>query len=389
MKITTAEAATSPPTAHAGADGRDQRRRECRPPPPPPTVRADASPVASTGSAGPTTVGATPAAAAPASATPAAATTAASAAVAAPAAAPIPAAAAPAVGATTHAPARDRITSSSASTSLAAGRLTGCLARQSPISNRRSPGRPPRFAGLLTSRYISAALVPEPNGPCPVHANTSTAPRLKMSLAGPRSWPSTCSGDRNPAGPKSSSGSPLAAAALQIPKSVSRGPCSVSRTFEGLRFRCTTPAAWMSPRPSASPAASPSPDASAGSRRCSRTHSPSDGPSTCAVASHGTSPSRSASTTGTTKAPLTFPAPATSDRKLARNQGSAASSPRMTRTSTLPPLAERARKTCPRPSRRSCPSSSYGPTVRASSDANGATSLIPHSPVTVTADKPS
>jgi len=82
---------------------------------------------------------------------------------------------------------------------------------------------------------MSAALVPEPNGPCPWHANTSTAPKLKMSLAGPASWPRTCSGDknpgdRNPGEPKPASGSPLDAAALQIPISVSRGPSLASRT---------------------------------------------------------------------------------------------------------------------------------------------------------------
>ena len=87
---------------------------------------------------------------------------------------------------------------------------------------------------------MSAALVPEPNGPCPWHAKTSTAPKLKMSLAGPASWPRTCSGDKNPGDknpgdnnpgePESASGSPLDAAALQIPMSVSRGPSLASRT---------------------------------------------------------------------------------------------------------------------------------------------------------------
>ena len=107
---------------------------------------------------------------------------------------------------------------------------------------------------------MSAALVPEPNGPCPLHANTSTAPKLKMSLAGPASWPRTCSGDKNPDDktsgdkdpddktsgdkdpgdkdpggkdpdePKPASASPPDAAALQIAMSVSRGPSLASRT---------------------------------------------------------------------------------------------------------------------------------------------------------------
>jgi hypothetical protein len=188
-----------------------------------------------------------------------------------------------------------------------------------------------------------------------------------------------CSGDKNPENPgepESGSGSPLAVAARQIPKSVSRGRCSASRMFEGLRFRCTTPAAWMAPRPSASPATSVG-RFRAGTGPCSRTRSASDGPATCAVASQGTSPSRSESTTGTTNAPLTRPAAATSDRNWARNQGSEASPARITRTSTVSPVTERPRNTCPRPSWRSSPSSRYGPAARGWSDVSGATTLIP------------
>jgi hypothetical protein len=256
-----------------------------------------------------------------------------------------------------------------------AGRLPGCLARQLPTSHRRSPGRSPSSAGLLTSRYISAALVPEPNGPCPAHAKISTPPKLKMSLGGPVSSPRACSGDKNPGELKPAPDSPLATAARRIPKSATRGPSCASRTFEGWRFPCTTPAAWMAPRPSASPLASVS-RVPAGAGPCSRIASASVGPSTYAVASHGTSPSRSASTTGVTKAPLTFRAAATSVRNRVRNQGSPASSSRMTFTATVSPLAERPRNTRPRPPRPSSPSSWYGPIARASSDVSGATTLI-------------
>ena len=50
----------------------------------------------------------------------------------------------------------------------------------------------------------------------------------------------------------------LVSAAWEIPKSMTRGPSSASSTLEGFRSRCTTPAAWMAFRPSASPAVSPS-----------------------------------------------------------------------------------------------------------------------------------
>jgi hypothetical protein len=64
----------------------------------------------------------------------------------------------------------DPLASSSLSTPPADGRSPGSLARQLPIRNRREPGTSLRSAGLLTSRYISKALDPTPNGPCPVAA---------------------------------------------------------------------------------------------------------------------------------------------------------------------------------------------------------------------------
>jgi hypothetical protein len=74
-----------------------------------------------------------------------------------------------------------------ASSSRALGRSPGSLARQLPTSARSSAGTPPRSGRLLTSRYMSAGLDPEPNGPSPVAAKVSTAPRLNMSLGGPMS----------------------------------------------------------------------------------------------------------------------------------------------------------------------------------------------------------
>jgi len=100
-----------------------------------------------------------------------------------------------------------------------------------------------------------------------------------MSAAGLMSWPSACSGDMNPGEPKSRPGSALASTAWEMPKSITRGPSSASRTFEGLRSRCTTPAVWMALRLSASPAASAS-TVLTGSGPWPRTTSVSDGPAT-------------------------------------------------------------------------------------------------------------
>ncbi len=167
------------------------------------------------------------------------------------------------------------------SSSPAAGRSLGCLARHFPTRPRSSPGTLPRLAGLLTSRYISAAFDPEPNGPFPVAAKVSTAPRLNTSLAGPMSEPSTCSGDMNPGEPISRSlpVATLASAAWEMPKSMTRGPSSASSTLDGFRSPCTTPAAWIALRLSASPAVSAS-TVPTGSGPWPRTASVSEGPAT-------------------------------------------------------------------------------------------------------------
>ena len=219
------------------------------------------------------------------------------------------------------------------SNSRAVGRSPGSLARQLPTSCRSSAGTLSRLAGLLTSRYMSAAGDPEPNGPWPVAAKVSTAPRLNKSLAGLRSEPRTCSGDMNPGEPiiMSVPATALASAAWAIPKSMTRGPSSASSTLDGLRSPCTTPAAWIALRLSASPAVSAS-TVRTDSGPSWPTASVSEGPATYAVASHGIGLSRSASITSAVNKPLTFRAAATSRRNRARNSGSPASSGRMTLT---------------------------------------------------------
>ena len=102
-----------------------------------------------------------------------------------------------------------------------------------------------------------------------------------------------------------------APAAREIPKSITRGPSRDSLTFEGFRSQCTTPAAWMALRLSASPAAR----ASAGRAAIGPspvTASASEGPATYPVASHGTGLSTSASATRVVNRPLTRRTAATS-----------------------------------------------------------------------------
>ncbi|MCK1814821.1 hypothetical protein MTQ13_11095 [Streptomyces sp. XM4011] len=136
--------------------------------------------------------------------------------------------------------------------------------------------------------------------------------------------------------------------AREIPKSMTRTPSSASSTLPGFRSRCTSPRPWMSR--SASASCAPTRAASRALSGPSRsTRSVSEPPGTNSVASHGGSPSGSASTTGAVYAPPTFRAAATSRRNLARNPGSWAYSRRITFTATCRPAGVRARYTTPMP----------------------------------------
>src|SRR5215472_13405462 len=75
----------------------------------------------------------------------------------------------------------------SASSPPAVGRCVGSLARQRSASGRTLAGTCSRFGVPWATRYSRAAVVPVPNGPSPVAAKASTAPKLKMSLGGPTS----------------------------------------------------------------------------------------------------------------------------------------------------------------------------------------------------------
>lgn len=121
--------------------------------------------------------------------------------------------------------------------------------------------------------------------------------------------------------------------AVEMPKSMTRGPSEASSTFDGLRSRWTMPASWMACRASATPAISHS---TAGTGRGPRlaTASVSEGPGTYRVASQGGVASVSASITSAVYAPRTRRAATTSRRNLRRNTGSSASSGRTTLIAT-------------------------------------------------------
>src|ERR1035441_10898512 len=78
------------------------------------------------------------------------------------------------------------------------GRAWGSFARQAETNSRSCGGTPARAGSPWTTRYRTAAAVPEPNGPAPVAAEAITQPRANTSLAGPAALPSACSGAMYP-----------------------------------------------------------------------------------------------------------------------------------------------------------------------------------------------
>ena len=169
----------------------------------------------------------------------------------------------------------------SASRPSAVGRWPGSLARQRSISGRTSDGTRSGPGEPWTTRYSSAAVAPVPNGPSPVAAKASTAPQAEDVARRPDFETGGLLGGHEPgrAQPQARLRQRGGFHRPEMPKSMTRGPSSASSTFDGLRSRCTTPAAWIALRLSARPAASVS-SAPVGSGPCAFIASCNDGPGT-------------------------------------------------------------------------------------------------------------
>ena len=140
----------------------------------------------------------------------------------------------------------------------------------------------------------------------------------------------------------------VASSIWAIPKSMTFGPSGVSSTFEGLRSRCTIPAAWIAVSASASPVARPySICGSIGPRES--TYSASEGPSAYSVTRNGRAEVVSASRTRTVHTPRTRVSAVTSRLNRVRNSASSAISGRSTFSATGRPSWPEARYTTPIP----------------------------------------
>ena len=185
-----------------------------------------------------------------------------------------------------------------------------------------------------TIRYMTASGAPVPNGARPPAANVTVTAQVKTSAAVP-ARPMICSGAMKPAEPTVMPVLVMlvVSSAWAMPKSMTLGPPAVSSTFEGLRSRCTIPAAWIAASASASPVARPYSIAGSSGPFAS-TYSDSEGPSAYSVTRNGFGASVSASMTRTVHMPWTRVSAATSRPNLVRNSGLSASSGRSTFTAT-------------------------------------------------------
>ncbi len=225
------------------------------------------------------------------------------------------------------------------------GRDPASLARQRVRTTRSGSATASTFGSSCSTRHAVRYGLSASKGPCPVAANTSSAPRENTSEAGPTERASVnCSGDMNGGVPiiLPVSVSVWFSAAREIPKSMTRGPSPAIRTFPGLRSRWTTPARWISRSASTRPRASRR-SSLPRSGPCSRMRAARVGPDTYWVAIQGRTASGSASTTGAVKAPLTLRTASISWRKRVRKTGSSAYCACTTLTATSRPERERPR----------------------------------------------
>ena len=221
--------------------------------------------------------------------------------------------------------------------SCAAGRCCGSLLRAASTTGRSASGTAAILGQACRIRYTTAAVGPVPNGGCPLAAYATVSAQAKISAAGP-ACPSTCSGAMKPVEPIVAPVrvSETESSTWAIPKSMTFGPSVVMITFDGLRSRCTTPAAWITLSASASPIAR-SYSIPASSGPASSTCSASVGPAAYSVTRNGPHVSVPAWITRTIRAPRTRASTATSRSNRARNSRSPASSGRMTFTATRRP----------------------------------------------------
>ncbi len=125
-------------------------------------------------------------------------------------------------------------------------------------SRSSGAGSPRRSGGAWRALAAITYASPSPNGCPPSPAYAISDPHANTSPAGLVRPSKTCSGAIQP-------GVPMTMPALvwreltwverASPKSITRGPASVSITLAGLRSRCTSPAAWIAVSAAATPTA--------------------------------------------------------------------------------------------------------------------------------------
>jgi hypothetical protein len=126
--------------------------------------------------------------------------------------------------------------------------------------------------------------------------------------------------------------------ALEMPKSITRGPSLLSSTLPGLKSLCTTPAWWMADSAVSVPMASLRSSAPRSAPR-SRIISASEGPSTNSLTTYGLPFSSPLASTWAVQNALTRRAYPISCWKRVRASGSSSPAPSILTATRLPPGA--------------------------------------------------
>lgn len=163
--------------------------------------------------------------------------------------------------------------------------------------------------------------------------------------------------------------------ARAMPKSITRGPSTVTSTLDGLRSRWISPAPCTDSRAVASRLARVRTEYSGSGPKSLATTVVRSGPGTYWVATQGTRASVSASSTAAVHVPPTRRAAATSRANRLRNSGCWAYSACTTFTATVRPASERPRYTRPMPPAPRRAIRRYGPMLGGSSVINWSTEI--------------
>ena len=134
------------------------------------------------------------------------------------------------------------------SAARALGRLSRSFSRHSRTTASTDEGTCLSSGSSCRMRCMTAGTVVALNAGRPLAAKTMVPAHANMSTASVGGSPADCSGDMYEGVPMSPLVTVAESTRRTMPKSTTRGPSGPSRTLDGLKSRCTTPALWIAAR---------------------------------------------------------------------------------------------------------------------------------------------